>query len=177
MKFKKRYILLLVLVIAFPFYYNQYGWIWNPWADKRLVWDEPNLELIGKTFSITLPATYKYEPESVYAPIRKLGVAHVITLDMGQPIENKPYGQYHRIQPVDVFTIQKTYWIRINAWSKSFHSEKKIAIITDKNGQTYIFNFMNFFATNKPEYTKFEGVESNMSPWDFKNAEIPYDKK
>jgi hypothetical protein len=175
MKFKKRYVLLLALVITFPFFYNQYGWIWNPWAAERLVWDEPNPELIGQTFSITVPATYIIDLEAGDGPVGKQGVTRVITLDIGQPL-NKPSGQYYRIQPDDVFTIQKTYWIRINGWAQSFHSPRKIAIVIDKNGQKYIFSFMSFFGTNRPDFSKIETAELNTSPWDFKNAEILYGK-
>jgi hypothetical protein len=163
MKIKKRYLFLLVIFIAFPFYYNQYGWIWNPWAAPRLVWDEPNPELIGKTFSITVPATYKNEAESIPDAIRNQGIALVITLDSGQPIPNKPYGDYYRIQSSDMLTIQKTYWIRINSWSKGFHAENKFAVVSDKNKQQYIFNFLNFHDTTRPEYIKFKKIESNIS--------------
>lgn len=175
MKIKNRYLFVLAIVVAFPFYYHQYGWIWNPWATERLVWDEPNPELIGKTFSITVPATYKSEAESVPTAIKKLGVVHVITLDTRQVIENKPDGLYYRIQSTEIFTIQKTFWLRINAWDKGFYTEKKFAILSDNKNQTYIFNFLDFRYTSQPDYIKFKKIYDNQSPWEFKNSEIAYE--
>lgn len=171
MKFKKRYIVLLALVIAFPFYYYQYGWIWNPWAAERLVWDEPNPELIGQTFSIAVPATYKDQPEFMPESVRSLGVKYVITLDTGQPIENKPFGEYYRIQPSDIFTIKKTYWIRINSWAKGFNTEKKFAIVQDDKNRSLIFNFLDFHDTNRTSYVNFKKQQDNKSPWEFKKIE------
>jgi hypothetical protein len=173
MKIKKRYILLLAASIVFPFYYHQYGWIWNPWAAPRLVWDEPNPELIGKTFSITVPATYTIDSEAGDGPIGKQGVTRVITLDSGQP-SNKPSGQYYRIQTADEFTIQKTYWLRINSWDKGFYTDKKFAIVSDIKNQSYIFNFLDFYDTNRPEYVHFKKLYDNQSPWEFKKQEIAY---
>lgn len=172
MKIKKHYLLLLIFAIIFPIFYNQYGWIWNPWAAERLVWDEPNPELIGQTFSIAVPATYKDQPEFMPKSVRNSGATHVITLDTRQPTENKPYGQYYRIQPTDLFTIKKTYWIRINSWSKGFHTEKKFAIVHDSKNKLYIFNFLDFRYTNHPEYVSIKQSYDNQSPWDFKVTEI-----
>lgn len=175
MKIKSKYVFSLVAITAFALFYNQYGWVWNPWANHRLVWDEPNPELIGQTFTITAPATFTIDTAASDGPIGTQGVTRFITLDSGQPL-NKPSSQYYRIQPNDVFTVQKTFWIRINAWSKAFHGDRKTAIVIDKTGQKYFFNFLDFHDTNQPENLNIEKKERDISPWNFKKTEILYVK-
>jgi hypothetical protein len=175
MKIRNRYLFLIVIIIVFPFFYHQYGWRWNPWASTRLVWDEPNPELIGQSFSITSSAIYRTMIESQPIPVRKMGIANQISLDKNQIISNKPDGVFVRIQPTDVFTIEKTYSTQLTEWKKMSRSERKIAIIKNTDNLKFTFNFPDFEGTNRPDFSKIEDAELNASPWNFKNAEIAYE--
>lgn len=175
MKFKKRYILLLVIVIAFPFYYNQHGWRLNPWAATRLVWDEANPNHIGQTFTITAPAIYRRIPESLPIPVRKIGITNEISLLKNQIIPNKSVGFFMEIKPSMIFTIEKTYWIRLNWWAKGFSWDYKAAIVSDENKHRYIFYFDDFKYSNRTVLNKVKIEEIKQSFWKFNKIEIAYE--
>ncbi len=80
--------IILALIYPFSIYYKQYGWRWNPWEDSRLLWDEPDPNLIGKTFSIIKPAAYETNPETIknymgqwHTPVDKFGVVGIIMFE------------------------------------------------------------------------------------------------
>jgi hypothetical protein len=175
MKFNRRHVLLLsatiLLIIALQKVYYQYGWIWNPWEGPRIVWDEPNPALIGQTFSITRPASF-VALESVTSELKEQKIGYLLMLNRGQPMNNLE-GEYKPVKSDEVFTIKKTYWVRLNAWSQSFRSQSKVAIVGDDNGRTYLFTFLDFAGTNRPELFRIQSAELNASPWDFRYAETP----
>lgn len=205
MKLKKQYkflliaIALLLATASFSIYYIGYGWGDNPWADERLVWDAPTPQLIGKKFSITGRAAYKNEIRSLPSPVKKLGVISYINADPGNeqlciPNDKSPKPDKDGnfvvscdntkiiapilIEPTEVFTIEKTYWIRHNFWSVSFHSDYRVAIITNKNGAKFVLDFLDFHVTNESELEKFGDEIRNIkwSYWNLFNTEIAYVK-
>ena len=175
MKFKKWHLLILVFIAIFSIFYNQYGWRLNPWASARLVWDEANPNFVGQTFIITAPAIYKRIPESLPIPTRKMGVENEISLLKNQISPSKPDIFSINIKPSIVFTIEHTYWIRLNWWDKGFSWDYKAAIVSDENTQKYIFYFDDFKYSNRTEFYKSKANEIKQPFWSFNKIEVAYE--
>ncbi|MEO6293939.1 MAG: hypothetical protein ABIO88_15110 [Burkholderiaceae bacterium] len=201
MKLKKQYAYLLsgvvlpVAIAAFSIYYIGYGWVFNPWADDRLVWDTPSPELIGKTFSITGRAAYKNETESLPLPVKNFGAIGYIwvnpeniqgcaPIDTTVKVNNDGNGVVFcdnakiivptLIEPAEVFTIEKTYFIHRNFMSKAFRSDYRAAVVSNKKGEKFNFTFFNFRATNIPHLMQLDSEKFPYMSWDFHNTEIAY---
>jgi hypothetical protein len=193
MKIKKKYIFILAIIIGFSIFYTLYGWVWNPWADKRIVWDEPSPELAGNIFSITGRATYRTEIDYLPISVKKAGVkAYILTnpenrtgcseantknIALGNGSFSSSCDKWETITPnlilpTENFTIEKTYWIRKNMWSLSFSgSDYKYAIISDQKNNKYTIDFSDFEHTNRPDLNTFPELEVHRSPWDlYKNT-------
>lgn len=174
MKIKKRYPLILTFIAIFAIYYDQHGWVWNPWASTRMVWAEPNPKLIGQTFSITAPAIYREIIESQPIPLRKMGVVNDISLDKNQIVANKPGGFFKRIQPLDVFTIEKIFWTELSVWKQLGAQGRVYAIVKNTNNLLFTFDFDDFQDTNRPELRDYHYEVETPSIFHFQKNEIAY---
>jgi hypothetical protein len=198
MKIKKKYIFILVAIVGFSMFYDRYGWVHNPWADNRIAWDDPNPKLVGQTFSITGRATHNTAIDYLPISVKKAGViayiltnpenvtgcsaANTKTIALGNGSFSSSCGKWETITPnlilpTETFTINKTYWIRINWWSKSFHSEYMNAVISDRKNKKYTISFRDFKYTNRSDLVEFEKNSEYQSPWNYKNTEIISDRE
>lgn len=184
-------IILTLTIVGFLLYYIGYGWTANPWADERVVWDGLISDVAGKTFSITGRAAYNIQTELLPLPVKNLGYVSgsVIANPLNstdcislQPANSNMVGcditktrQPELIKPSELFTIQKTYWVRHNFLSGAFSSDYRVAIISKKNRDYFIFHFRNFDITNKPELKYLEDSNKKNHNWNYSRTEIAYD--
>ena len=206
MKIKVRYILLAAFAAFSAYIFWQYDWRWNPWAEPRLVWDQPDPTLIGQTFSITVPAAYRCAYE-LPTPVKEMGVecdidfdpkpvpipsaADIAKADQESRYDSKTKtgsapavistsGQY--IQPTlisknEVFTIERTYWIRINYLAQIGPGDKRFLIMKSSNSNKFLMNIFDLRLTSKPDLYAHEYDHTHTSSNAIANGQIAYEIK
>jgi hypothetical protein len=206
MKIKVRYILLAAFAALSAYVYWKYDWRWNPWAAPRLVWEEPDPTLIGQTFSITVPAAYRCAYE-LPTPVKEMGVECDIDFDpkpipipsaediakanqesrydsktktFSAPAVSSTSGQY--IQPTlisknEVFTVERTYWIRINYLAQIGPGDKRFLIMKSSNLKLYSMRVSDFISTSKPDLYARYYDQAYISASAIANGQIAYENK